>query len=383
MSVKRILSFLSVVALVAVLVPTAYADSLTSVKDTLTNSAPDTASNHTILFTTGSDFETSNLGRAIQLSFATDFDMTSAVTLAAGDFDISVGGSDRTIVTGSEPTGVQVELVLTDINNGKILFDLGPDLTMAAGTAVEIKIGTNATGGANQIINPPTTGAKNITIGTYDGNDATADLNDETIAVVHINDTVSVTATVQSSLTFVINGESQAFACPNAGGNADVTTTSTTIPYGNLTTGTPKIACQELIVTTNATNGYVVTVQQNQDLTSAAADYISTLASGGTGYDTPIAYGSAITWPVAGPPSDAGGPTNGYFGFTSDDTDYADFQVAKYIGFVADNTPYNVATESGPVSTETNYVSYEIEVNELQEAGTYTNTLMYICTATF
>jgi hypothetical protein len=49
----------------------------------------------------------------------------------------------------------------------------------------------------------------------------------------------------------------------------------------------------------------------------------------------------------------------------------------------ANNTPYNIAVETQPVIDETNVVSYQLEVNTLQEAGTYVNTVMYVATATF
>lgn len=180
--------------------------------------------------------------------------------------------------------------------------------------------------------------------------------------------TQMVTATVPSSLTFTVTGVTAGNACANSGGNASVTTTSSSIPFGIYNSSQTKIACQTLTVSTNATDGYVVTVQQNQDLTSNS-DTIAKFS--GT-------YALPTTW--TSPP---GSGTNSYFGFTTDDSDYGGFQTAKYAKFAANNTPYNVAIGTQPVVNAANVISYQLETNALQEAGTYTNTVMYIATATF
>lgn len=182
------------------------------------------------------------------------------------------------------------------------------------------------------------------------------------------DESTTVTATVPSSLTFNVTGITAGNACANSGGNASVTTTASTIPFGTYTGAQTKIACQTLIVSTNATDGYVVTVQQNQDLTSNS-DTIAKFS--GT-------YALPTTW--SSPP---GSGINSYFGFTTDDSDYSAFQIAKYAKFGANNTPYNVATGTQPVVNATNVISYQLETNALQEAGTYSNTIMYIATATF
>ncbi|MFA4931185.1 MAG: hypothetical protein WC570_04965, partial [Patescibacteria group bacterium] len=184
-----------------------------------------------------------------------------------------------------------------------------------------------------------------------------------------IDEGTTVTASVPSLLTFSIDGVAAGNACANSGGNASVTTTATTIPFGVYSGAQTKIACQTLTVSTNATDGYVVTVQQNQDLTSAGSDIIAKFS--GT-------YAVPIIW--TNPP---GSGTNSYFGFTTDDTDYSAFQSNKYSKFAANITPYAIALGTQPVVDEANVISYQLEVNNLQEAGIYTNTVMYIATAVY
>ncbi|MBU0648056.1 hypothetical protein KJ855_02650 [Patescibacteria group bacterium] len=184
-----------------------------------------------------------------------------------------------------------------------------------------------------------------------------------------LDETLVVTATVPSTLTFTVAGVSAGVVCANAGGNASVTSTGSTMPFGTYGGAQTKIVCQTLTVSTNATDGYVITVEQNQDLTSGGSDTMKTFS--GT-------YAIPTIW--ASPP---GSGTESYFGFTTDDTDYSDFQVSKYGSFGGNNTPYNIAMETEPVADEVNVVSYQLEVTVLQETGVYTNNIMYIATAVF
>lgn len=184
-----------------------------------------------------------------------------------------------------------------------------------------------------------------------------------------IESTQVVTASVPNYLAFTVTGVSSGNACSNAGGNASVTTTASTIPFGTYTGAATKIACQTLSISTNATNGYGVTVEQNQDLTSGANDTM--LPFSGT-YAVPTIWASPT-----------GSGTESYFGFTTDDTDYSDFQVAKYGSFGASLTPYGIMSGAGPVADEVNVISYQLEITDNQPAGIYTNNLMYIVTATF
>lgn len=178
----------------------------------------------------------------------------------------------------------------------------------------------------------------------------------------------NVSASVPSSLTFNVAGVTAGNVCNNSGGNASVTTTATTIPFGLYTGAATKIACQNLTVSTNATNGYVVTMQQEHDLSSPAGDTMGKFI--GT-------YGSPTVW------SSPSGGANSYFGFTTDDTDYSGFQTAKYAGIVLDNFGYGVMRAIGPVEDEINVISYQLEMNNLQESGFYTTNVMYIVTASY
>ncbi|MFZ5391564.1 MAG: hypothetical protein ACOZAR_00005, partial [Patescibacteria group bacterium] len=173
---------------------------------------------------------------------------------------------------------------------------------------------------------------------------------------------------VPSSLEFTIDGITAGNACANSGGNASVTTTATSIPFGTYAGAQTKIACQTLTVSTNAGSGYIVSLQQNRDLTNANSNTMGKFT--GT-YAVPAAWTSPIS------------PNKSFFGFTTDDTDLANFQSEKYSQLAANNTPYTIIQETTSVADEVNTISYQLEVNNLQEAGIYSNTLMYIVTVGF
>lgn len=378
----KIFSIFSVLVMVALIVPTVYAANLTSVKDTLSSSAPEAVANHGIEFTTPTGVADDG---SFKLVFATEFDFTPSGDFDADDFDVTIDAAEQTLVDAAPGAG-EIQVDLSSIASNTVIFDMASDVSLPAGAVVTVEIGTNATAGAtgdSQITNPDTDGAYDVSITTHSDDDGTLDEDsnagsiDEGTATVYINELVTVTATVQSSLTFTIEGASTGGAnCTYQTGTytPDITTTPTTIAFGLLTADTPKKACQKLSVATNATNGYVTTVEQNNDLTSGGGDTIK---------DWVGTYAAPSAWPAD---PFAANPDHGYFGFHPSDTDYSDFDSDLWAGFTSSTpTKYNVATASGPVSGTDgeNWVNYQIEVDDLQEAGVYTNTLMYITTATF
>ncbi len=336
----------------------------TSLKNTLDNSAPGELVNMTIEYTP--ELTTAVTDGSVKLTLADEFDFTG---ISKADVSASGGG-----VTWSTNEIITVDGSVIAKNNSwidkayaqgedSIVFGFTGDLSNAGGTI------TFTINGASAPLNPGTLGSYDFNVGVFstsNGTGAALEVRDGKVAIVS---QVNVSATVPSSLTFAIDGVTAGNACANSGGNADITTTSTTVPFGIYTGAETKIGCQTLTVSTNATSGFVVTMEQDQDLTSAGSDTMKKYSG---------IYATPTTW--ASPP---GSGTESYFGFTTDDTDYSVFQTSKYSNVAANETPYSIMTEDGPVSSEVNVVSYQLEVTGLQEAGTYSNTVMYIATATF
>ena len=212
--------------------------------------------------------------------------------------------------------------------------------------------------------------------------------------MVALIEPVTVRATVDASLSFDVSGVDDGDV-----NGTDITiddTSATRIPFGTLETDIPAVAAQELSVSTNASEGFTVTVFQDGNLVSAADDEISAFQN-----DDPVSPGEGlIGWESPEATLDEE-HTYGHFGFTT-----ADHQVAEsclddpdddgtwfydggalWAGFDGDQ-PEEVMCHVGPSdgSTEhkgTTRVGYKVEISDLQPAGEYRNTLTYIATPTF
>jgi hypothetical protein len=347
----------------------AEAANVTSFSDTLSDSTPSVVSNHTISFVTPTGL---SAGETISLTFPAGF--TSIDSLVFGDLDLKINATDVTLaaVAASGIWGVNASGQVIDIES--------LDTAIAAGATVEIQIGTNATfgvTGSNQISNPA--GITSYEIGVAVG------VNDSGKTRVAIIDSVTVTASVDTVFDFTVNGVSNGMPV----NTADITggdTTATQIPFGKLVADTASTAAQNLEVSTNAANGFVVTVQVDQQLLSANGADIDGYIDGA--YTTsPTAW----TSPGATP-----GQENeyGHWGLSSSDTTLTGGLINLYSGgdnFVSatTSTPVEVFRHNGPTdgsvagAGNTNVI-YKIEVTALQEAAEdYTATLTYVATPVF
>lgn len=228
----------------------------------------------------------------------------------------------------------------------------------------------------SNIVNPVVVGSYAIAVSTYDSG---AGLLQASNLQVAITERVVVTATVQSSLTFIISPV--ASDTPVKGVVTTGPSATSTLDFGYLQFGSSSILAQELSVQTNATWGYVVTVEQDQDLSSANGASIHAFKD---------ASPQLIPQNWSIPTSDINSTsTFGHLGVTTDDTatNFNEINNDEWVGF-SGVTPLSVMTHNGPTAgigkgLGTTTVAYRIEVSPLQQAGDYTNTLTYICTPTF
>jgi len=87
---------------------------------------------------------------------------------------------------------------------------------------------------------------------------------DQTSAAVALIESVKVTASVAPQITFTIGAVNSATSV--CGITTSVTTTATLVPLGELAVGSFRHAAQSLTVSTNATEGYVVTAMAQDQL---------------------------------------------------------------------------------------------------------------------
>ena len=173
-----------------------------------------------------------------------------------------------------------------------------------------------------------------------------------------------------TSLEFQISG--LAAGTSTEGITTDVTSTPTSIPFGNLAFGNEVKAAQRLLVTTNATEGYQIFVLERQSFINDQADQISPVDATNV---SPAAWASACTATSsgcygyhAGDDTLFGGSTR----FSPNDT------YAKFEGDIRE-----IAYSSSPVASDTTDMIFKTQVTNRQEPGSYSSSILYIVVPTF
>lgn len=344
-------------------ISTASAADVVNFSDTLSDSDVNVVSNHTVEFTM-SDTGSLVAGGTVELAF----ESFNVDAITADDVDMTVNGVHQNFATNWSVSTSSNTVIITSVSG-----------TLASDDVVKVYIGTNATStadttgpGVNQIVNP---GAGSYTV-TLSGN---ANMTDSGTTRVVIIEDVSVTASVDTTFTFSIAGVSADFAAITGEATTSIQTTATSVPFGSLQASVPKQAAQQLTVTTNAVNGFSVTVQQDGNLESASTADIDVFVDGDA-TTTPLAWQS---------PAGTAGLENtyGHYGITSEDANLSSgdtFGDALYVGGFSASSPLEVFYHGGVALATTTYVGIKIEVSGLQEAASdYSNTLMYVATPVF
>ena len=403
---------------VAALFRPAQAVALLNVVDLITTSAPSANANHQIDF----DLAGTSAGLAADDSAAIvvtfddetpdDFDLTG---LVIGDIDIEtdtgMGLTDRSIAadcTGAEHFGVSIAIGSPD----RITFTMCTDgVALSASDSVRIEIGTNAAGGTNQINNPGTENSYPITIVTDDDGTLGAGEIDHGEARIMVIPQVTMSAMVDTNLdcqaagategvtvinTVTVDTDGPDCGFANAGTMSDVLLDFDFVCPDDGDALDRELAGQVLTVTTNATNGFLWTVEQDTNMAAGSADI--DLFLNGAATATPTDWASP-TGTIAG--GEAG---YGHYGITSEDADLEtdtgggdaddfDDTASASCGAapcVAGNiaSARNIFAATGPADGTTADIGTTdwgvfIEISSLQEAGSYQNALTHICTPTF
>lgn len=266
----------------------ARAATLTQVSDVMTRLKVSALADHEIKFVTPTGV---SAGQTIVFTLPSDFSIAAAfdftdADLAEGSTGTCSSATFTETTLAAAPSGTTWGAVRTSATVFTFTSGTG---TITAGRCVRIRLGTNAvsgTTGDQQITNATTAGSKSLTLGGTMADSATF-----AVAIV-TDDQVSVTASVDPSLTFNVGAEASATACAGTfAGNGG------TVALGTLTAGAVASSDASSVnhicsrVSTNAGAGAVVTVRStNASLrsTSTPADQISsataTLVAGTSGY---------------------------------------------------------------------------------------------------
>ena len=190
-------------------------------------------------------------------------------------------------------------------------------------------------------------------------------LNNTSVAAT--SSTVSVQATVAQTASFSIAGVASGASIATGASSTNVSTTFDTVDLGTLSLSSNAIGAQDLIVSTNAGNGYTIDVKYDHTLQSSASssddidDWTGTNAA----------------------PTDMWAAGTEAFGYTTADPDYTQFGTGhKWAAFTG--TDEHVATASGPVDSDTTRIGYAVGISGLTVAhNDYGDTITYTFTASF
>lgn len=325
-------------------------------------------------------------------------------TIASNGFDIKGGNT----VLGAG------DIEVTGCTGGTEVVTAGG---ASADTYIEIPITAACTGGAsvvitttnNRLINPAPFGTTrtrgnadeySIVVETY-ADAAMTQKIDEGNAMVAPVEAVFVSAVVDETLTFLVEGVASAGTNCGSGNAADVTTYAYSVPWGNIAAFDAfQDAQQKLTVSTNADDGYAVTIEENDQMglngqvctgpgAGESVGCIKDTTCDGAACDedteddweTVAINGFGIS--LAG--ADAAFKYNVASGscIGTAETDFCARQIADQQTSAPTEPPVSIMSNGGPVADSIVYVCYRIDINQTQPAGYYYNKVKYVATPTF
>jgi hypothetical protein len=311
----------------------------------MSNLTVNATSTHTISFVTPTG--ANNNTDTIIVTFPADFDFTGKAITGLSLTHGPTTGLENTETLAASANATSWGAAFSSTENRVLTLTAPTDGVGSAAIAASSKVIITYTG--TDSINPSSPGSYSVTIGGAFG-----DTGETTVNILS-NDQVTISATVPQSLTFSISDNS--------------------IGFGNLSAASARYAdgtgagagsegeAHNLIVGTNAPNGYSMTVAGN------------TLTAGA---NTITAIGGSNTASSAGTEQ---------FGLRMTASGGSGSVAAPYAaaGFAFDSGafPDQVASASGSSANTTYSVRYLANITSSTEAGSYTSTLTYVATANF
>ncbi len=356
--------FTSGITIIALVVLTSFAPqfayvtnaaSLTTLSDTLSPATgtihaekASTVANHTIRFTTPTGVSS---GQTIILTFDNATSVSASLTYT--DIDLQDDGVDVTLAAA--PVTTTWGVVRT---SGTVITFTNGTTSVAPGSIITIKIGTNATNqttGVNQITNG-TAGTTLLYISGTFGDTGTIGIP------ILADDVVVVNAVVAPTISFAVSDNTIFFGNLRATGNSCWAqgTDPGAVPCPTVT----ETEAFNITAGTNATSGYVVTVQ-GDTLTSAAGDTITPLATNTVPSIGVEQFGIRFN-------------ATGGSGTVS-----APYLAAGYAYTATASTAIPIASSIGPSATTTYSARYLANIAPLTEAGIYTANHTYVDTSTY
>ena len=354
----------------------------------LSDSAPGMTATHTISFkiATGT-IPTFGSGDTLTIAYQEAGEAASSTTNNA-NFDVGEAALVSVEVGEADQTGDWS----IENEDGEITFILGEEGSLAEQDVVNIVVSNivnpNYDGGFEE--HDPLWATTHEVWFTLDDSEGAYPTTKTRVAIIPA---VTMTAAIDTVFEFSVAGLAE--STPINGVQTTHASTPTALDFGTLSPGEDKLLGHELQVATNASNGFIVTIQETQELTSSLGERIHRFANtapGDVGQDVPVPW----TAPTAQLDDYK---TYGHYGITTDDAgldevtdendaNFTDGEEGGYIGNFHQEPRvifgHHGPTDAGTQNTGLAKVGVRIEVSSLQPAGDdYTNTLVYVATPTF
>lgn len=347
---------------------------------------------HTVTFTTASSV-TNGLIR-VKITSATSDNNNSLPDQTGFDFNSLTGsnvtcpgdsGSLDFVSPTASPSGTN------GCPSGYSCFECRFSGPLPSSTAYTVTIGDATT----KLINPSPSSTH--TQGTADryttiievktDSDEAVDSITTKIALI---ESVLISATVDSTLTFTVAGQESAET--HCGQTTDVATTVSTVPFGTIAASTFYDGAQTLTVSTNADSGYAVTIEEDDQMSKDGG----TTEIPDTGADDNTATHLVKANWITNTATNSAAYGLGYSLANVSGTDAA-FTYNQWQDFLAKQLPctsaaatcgtqdsaQTIMSNSDPVSSNQIDVCFRIDIAGTQGAGYYYNKVMYIATPIF
>jgi len=308
-------------------------------------------------------------GETVTITFPAGFTVPAFVAADATWTDNGVSKTVQDAACGATNT------VRISVSGQVVAFEACDSYSGTSGSNLVITLGT----GATKVTNHATAATYTVTAaGTY--GDSSKD------ALIAVTDGVTLSATVDETLTFTVAGVTDT-NCSVSGGTdvIDTSGSAITVPFGTLTSDDFYDACQNLTVGTNAANGYSTTVKtttlptsgSNTILEGACDSGCSDTVAAAWSVDTNNGYGYCLK-------DEAGDAavTSGWSG-TNECGDGTQF--FKTINRINASEIGQSIMQSAVATTTSDQteIGYRISIDAGQAAGAYTTIIVYIATPTF
>lgn len=292
-------------------------------------------------------------------TYDVNFSITSGETLGSVEVLFC---SNSPIMSDSctVPAGMDASSAVLNSQSGPgdfTLYQSSPNSLILARTPSVVS-SQDMTFNFSAITNPNAAGPYYARISTYASNDASGSPNDFGGIALYLNSSVTVNSYVPPYLYFCAGVAIANLNCDDSSGNY--------INFGYLSTTTTSTSESQLVVATNALNGYTVQVTGNS--MTSGNNVIPPLSSSSNAVPGQDQFGLnlvANTRPNVG--QDAQGPGTG-----TPLSTYAQPNLFKYLSGDV------LASSSQPSDLREYTVSYIIDINSNQAPGYYATTLTYI-----